>query len=120
MKKKFPKKVSQCRKKPKGDPLASSGIVCYAGNLFGSVPCVQFGAFLKFCRTFGLELFWSLQVYRKKLTKSHDYSRLFSVEKRRRKHSVPIHTNMNAKRAKNVMELASPWAESFHKLAKSP
>ena len=33
-----------------------------------------------------VELFWSLQVYRKKtLTKSHDYSRLFSQEKRRLK-----------------------------------
>ena len=51
---------------------------------------VQFGVSLKFCRTFGVELFWSLQVYRKKeqkktLAKSHDYSRLFSVEKRRLK-----------------------------------
>ena len=27
---------------------------------------VQFGVFLKFCRTFGVKLFWSLQVYRKK------------------------------------------------------
>ena len=34
----FPKKVSQCRKKLKGGPLVSSGIVCYVGNLFGSVP----------------------------------------------------------------------------------
>ena len=24
---------------------------------------VQFGSFLNFCRTFGVELFWSLQVY---------------------------------------------------------
>ena len=40
---------------------------------------VQFGGFVKFCRTFGVELFWSFQVYRKKtLTKSHDYNRLFS------------------------------------------
>ena len=30
-----------------------------------------------------LELFWSLQVYRKKNTKNHAYSRLFSPEKRR-------------------------------------
>ena len=46
---------------------------------------VQFGVFLKFCITFGVELFWSLQVYRKTLTRSHDYSRLFSLEKRRLK-----------------------------------
>ena len=33
-----------------------------------------------------VELFWSFQVYRKKtLTKSHDYSPLFSQEKRRLK-----------------------------------
>ena len=47
---------------------------------------VQFGVSSKYCRTFGVELFWSLQVYRKKtLTKSHDYSRLVSLEKRRLK-----------------------------------
>ena len=50
---------------------------------------VQFGGFVKFCRSFGVELFWSLQVYRKKtLTKSHDYSRLFSLEKRRLKRDL--------------------------------
>ena len=38
---------------------------------------VQFGAII-FCRTF-VELFWSVQVVLKKtLTKSHDYSQLFS------------------------------------------
>ena len=78
-----------CEKKLKGDPLGEKisrkslampkknwnwgpfGPVrycTYAGNLFGSVPWakrVQFGGFLKFCITFGVELFWSLQVYRK-------------------------------------------------------
>ena len=45
---------------------------------------VQFGAII-FCRTF-VELFWSVQVvFKKTLTKSHDYSRLFSKEKRRLK-----------------------------------
>ena len=38
--------------KTKGDPLVSSGIVCYAGNLLGSVPWANRGN-LKFCRTFG-------------------------------------------------------------------
>ena len=40
------KKVAQCRKKInlKGDPLVSSGIVRYAGNLFGSVQQVQTGS----------------------------------------------------------------------------
>ena len=50
---------------------------------------VQFGVFSKLCRTFGVELFWSLQVYREKILKntdeSHDYSRLLSLEKRRLK-----------------------------------
>ena len=32
-----------------------------------------------------VELFWTAHVYQKKLTKSHDYSRLFSKEKRRLK-----------------------------------
>ena len=31
-------KVAQCRKNLKGDPFVLSGIVCYAGNVFGSVP----------------------------------------------------------------------------------
>ena len=30
---------------------------------------VQSGVFSKLCRTFGVELFWSLQVYRKKIEK---------------------------------------------------
>ena len=35
----FPEKSLAMPKKLKGgDPLVSSGIVCYAGNLFGSVP----------------------------------------------------------------------------------
>ena len=50
---------------------------------------VQFGVFLEFCRTFGVELFRSLQVYRKQILKtlkiSYDYSRLFSLEERRLK-----------------------------------
>ena len=48
---------------------------------------VRFGGFLKLCRTFGVELFWSLQVYqkifiKKTMAKRHDYSRLSSLEKR--------------------------------------
>ena len=71
------------------DPLASPGLVCYAGKQekpfwFSSLgQIVQFGA-IKLCRTF-VELFWSVQVILKTLTKSHDYSRLFSKEKRRQK-----------------------------------
>ena len=34
----FPLKSIPMPKKPKGGPLVSSGIVCYAENLFGSVP----------------------------------------------------------------------------------
>ena len=34
---------------------------------------------------FLVEVFWAFQWYRKKLSKSHDYSRLFSQEKRRLK-----------------------------------
>ena len=72
------------KKTERGDPLVSSGIVGYAGNLFGSVPWANRGN-LNFVELL-VELFWSLQVCRKKtLTKSHDYSRLFSLEKRRLK-----------------------------------
>ena len=95
----------------KGDPLDSSGIVCYAGNLLGSAPWVQFDVFLKFCRTFGVELFWSLQVYRKNiqkrkrtLTKSHDYSRLFSLEKRRLKNTArPVRKGFDVALYKRVI-----------------
>ena len=64
-------------------------MVCYVGKQekpfwFSSLgQMVQFGARI-FCKTF-VELFWSVQVVLKKLTKSHDYSRLFSKEKRRLK-----------------------------------
>ena len=50
-------------------------------NLFGSTT-KNFAELL-------LELFWSLQVYRKNtVTKSHDYSRLFYLEKRRLKMGI--------------------------------
>ena len=77
-------------KKRKRGPLVSSGIVFTRETFLVQLGRrVQFGGFLKFCRAFAVELFWSLQVYRKKIektqTKSHDYSRLFSLEKRRLK-----------------------------------
>ena len=70
------------------DPLVSPGIVCYAGNLFGSVPWANryiLASSENFVELL-VELFWSVQVVLKKtLTKSHDYSRIFSKEKRRLK-----------------------------------
>ena len=76
------------------DPLVSSGIVYYAGNLFGSVPWAN-RYILASSENFGellVELFWSVQVVLKKtLTKSHDYSRLFSKEKRRLKIEKKVH-----------------------------
>ena len=75
------KKVAQCRKKSKGGSFrVSSGIVCYAGNLFGSVPSASrynLASSQNFVELL-VELFWSVQVVLKNLTKSHDYSRLFS------------------------------------------
>ena len=85
-------------KTERGDPLVSPGMVCYAGkqekpfwsSSLGQM--VHFGAII-FCRTF-VELFWSVQVVLKKtLTKSHDYSRLFSKEKRRLKMSFLRNTS---------------------------
>ena len=85
-----PKKVAMA-KKAKREPF---GVVRYCMLLgkpfwFSSLgQLVEFGVFLEFCRTFGVELFWLLQMYRKKtLTKSHDYSRLFSLVKRRLKNN---------------------------------
>ena len=51
-------------KKLKGDPLASSGIVCYAVNFLVQFPGPT-GAIQNFVELL-VELFWSLQVYRKK------------------------------------------------------
>ena len=66
----FEKKVSQCRKKWKGESLVSPGMVCYAEKQekpfwFGSLDqIVHFDAII-FCRTF-VELFWSVRVDRNK------------------------------------------------------
>ena len=74
------------KKTLRGDPLVSPGMVCYAGKQenpfwFSSLgQMVQFGAII-FCRT----ILVSSGGLKKTLTKSHDYSRLFSKEKRRLK-----------------------------------
>ena len=90
----FFRKKSQCRKKTeRGDPLVSPGMVCYAGKQekpfwFSSLGLmVQFGAII-FCRTFGRTILVSSGGLKKTLTKSHDYNRLFSTEKRRLKNII--------------------------------
>ena len=84
------KSLTMPKKTERWGPLVSLGMVSYAGKQeklfwFSSLgQMVQFGA-ITFCRIF-VELFWSVQVvFKKTLTKSHDYSRLFSKEKRRLK-----------------------------------
>ena len=82
-KKIFEKSPTMPKKTESEDPLVSSGIVCYAGNLFGSVPWATRYILASSVNIVELlvELFWSVQVYfglKKTLTKSHDYSRLFS------------------------------------------
>ena len=78
-------------KKLKWNPLVSSGIVCYAETKeklfwFSSLgQQVQFGVSLKFCKTFVRTILATSGVSKKTLTKSHDYTRLFSLEKRRLK-----------------------------------
>ena len=65
---KVEKKSHSAEKNLKGDLLVSSGIVCYAGNLFGSVPRAN-GYNLASSQNFVellVELFWSLQVVFKK------------------------------------------------------
>ena len=83
----FPEKKSHnAEKTERGDPLVSPGMVCYAGKQekafwFSSLgQIVQFGAKI-FCRT----ILVSSGGLKKTLTKSHDYTRLFSKEKRRLK-----------------------------------
>ena len=67
------KKVFFCKKPhsaEKMDPLVSSGIVCYAGNLFGSVPWANryiLASSENFVELL-VELFWSVQVVFKKIT----------------------------------------------------
>ena len=65
MKKQFEKKSHSAEKM---DPLVTSGIVCYAGNLFGSVPWAN-RYILASSESFVellVELFWSVQVVLKK------------------------------------------------------
>ena len=65
--------VAKLQKKLKGNPLASSGFVCYAGNLFGSVPWANrynLASFQNFVELL-VELFWSLQVVLKFFLKKH-------------------------------------------------
>ena len=53
------------KKTEREDPLVSSGIVCYAGNLFGSVPWATryiLASSVNFVELL-VELFWSVQVY---------------------------------------------------------
>ena len=91
--KNFPEKSLAMLEKIERDPLVSSGIVCYTGNFFGSVHWANgYNLALKFCRTFGRTILVTSGVSKyknskKTLTKSHDYSRLFSQEKRRLKTS---------------------------------
>ena len=85
VKKVFLKKVAQCRK---NGPF---GLVRYCmlrrkPFWFSSLgQQVHFGVFWKICRTFGRTILVSSGGLKKTLTKSHDYSRLFSKEKRRLK-----------------------------------
>ena len=87
MEKNFRKKVAQCQKTERGDTLVLPDIGQRKNFL------VQFPGPTGTIQDFVVllvELFGSLQVYRKNtLTKSHDYSRLFSQEKSRQK-SGPI------------------------------
>ena len=53
------------KKTEREDPLVSSGIVCYAGNLFGSVPWATryiLASSVNFVELL-VELFWSVHVY---------------------------------------------------------
>ena len=81
----FLKKIAQCRKNgPFG--LVRYCMLCGKPFWFSSLgQQVHFGVFWKCCRTFGRTILVSSGGLKKTLTKSHDYSRLFSKEKRRLK-----------------------------------
>ena len=80
------KKVAQCQKKLKGGKLLRG---TKRKNLFGSVPWAN-RYNLKFCRTFGRTILVTSGASKKILTKSHDYSGFFSLEKRRQKDNRTI------------------------------
>ena len=74
----FSRSRTMPKKNWKGDPLVSPGNVCYAEeNLFGLVHWANRWN-LKFCRTFGRTILVTSGGLKKTVTKSHDYSRLFS------------------------------------------
>ena len=76
----FLKKVAQCRKNLKGGPFGLVRYCMLRGKPFGSVPWANryiLGS-SEFCRTFGRTILVSSGGLKKTLTKSHDYSRLFS------------------------------------------
>ena len=76
----FLKKVAQCRKNLKG-PFGLVRYCMLRGKPFWFSSLgqqVHFGAFWKFCGTFGRTILVSSGGLEKTLTKSHDYSRLFS------------------------------------------
>ena len=91
----FSENNSRKDKKLKGGPFDLVRLSMFRGKLFGSVPWAN-RSNIKFLEVL-VELFCSLQVYRKKenilktLTKSHDYSRRFSLEKRRLKLESAFH-----------------------------
>ena len=101
------KKSLAMPKKIERRPLLSSGIVCYAGTFFGSLPWANRGN-LKFCIIFGRTILVTSGVSKKKhRVKSHDYSRLFSLEKRRLKnHSKFFHDSL-------PLSMTKPMAESI-------
>ena len=73
---------------PKKTEKVLSGILCYARKFLVLFPGPT-GEIWNFVELL-VELFWSVQVVKKTPTKSHDYSRLFSLEKRRLKIEISI------------------------------
>ena len=88
--KKIRKKVSQCRKTERGDPLVSPGMVCYAGKQEKPF-LVQFarpnGAII-FCRTF--KNYFGQFVWIEKKKKSHYSSRVSLHEAPTKNRSVSV------------------------------
>ena len=95
------KKSRNAEKNWKGGPFGLVRHCMLCGKLFGSVPCAHRWN-LKFCRTFGRTILVSSGGLKKTPTKSHDYSRLFSLEKRWLKKHVQYLDNLHCWPEKTV------------------
>ena len=116
-------KKSHNAKKLKGEPFGLVRYCVLRGKpiWFSSLgQRVQFGVFLKFCRTFGAELFWPLQVYRnfvsglseKRLKKDH-YFKLLTLSFFRLLNQVKKTSSQDHKQKFTILYCTTPGGGSW-------